>query len=119
MLEAITQQQKQVTSRLGVDFCSSNMDSMVGIDKGIQKKIFPVHGLRHPPEGVGTGWFIWSSCHEIPQDQPHFFSPVHARHIYDEYPYIAKYLGLPPGWRFVIDDKGYEDIWYDEALLKI
>lgn len=33
-------------------------------------------------------------------------------------PEIKKYLGLPPGWRFLIAP-GYEDIWFDEALLSI
>jgi hypothetical protein len=24
---------------------------------------------------------------------------------------------LPPGYRFLIDDSGHQDVWFDEALL--
>jgi hypothetical protein len=29
---------------------------------------------------------------------------------------LTKYLGLAPGWRFLIAP-GYEDVWFDEILL--
>jgi hypothetical protein len=29
---------------------------------------------------------------------------------------ILKFLGLPPGWRFLTDGL-YVDVWYDAALL--
>ena len=40
----------------------------------------------------------------------------------DQRPAIAfstlPYLGLAPGWRFLIAP-GYEDVWYDEKLLLV
>ena len=48
---------------------------------------------------------------------PGFFSPLHFEHIDQYLPEISGYLNLPPGWRFLIDAKGYEDIWFDEHLL--
>jgi hypothetical protein len=33
--------------------------------------------------------------------------------------FVLKYLGLPAGWRFQIDEKGYEDVWFDESILNI
>jgi hypothetical protein len=33
-------------------------------------------------------------------------------------PLILKYLGLPPGSRFLITDD-YEDVWEDKSLLNI
>lgn len=32
-------------------------------------------------------------------------------------PEVLPYLELPPGYRFIIDGKGYEDVWFDESLL--
>lgn len=58
-------------------------------------------------------------CGEIPQTDNDFFKPLHIRHLIEDRPVVLKYLGLPPGWRFQIDDKGYEDIWFDESILKI
>lgn len=117
MFDDIFVEQKKVTEKAKTDWFPSNALAMVGVSKEIEQKIFPIHGLRHQPEGSGTGWFIWAGPNEIPQDNPAFFSPIHAEHIYKEYPQIAKYLGLPPGWRFLIDDKGYEEVWFDEKLL--
>lgn len=31
-------------------------------------------------------------------------------------PQALRYLGLPPGWRFLVA-AAYEDIWFDPALL--
>ncbi|MEJ0001951.1 MAG: hypothetical protein WDN09_02105 [bacterium] len=117
-MENLIEEQKKITEKFGIKFFPSNPQSMIGISKEIKEGIFPIHGLRHTPEGVGTGWFIWAGDGEIPQDNGTFFSPIHAEHIFQENPLFAKYLGLPPGWRFLIDDKGYEDVWFDEKLLK-
>ena len=34
-------------------------------------------------------------------------------------PQIIEYLDLPPGYRFLIDDNGYEDVWFDPKLMQI
>ncbi|MFV1457974.1 DUF4262 domain-containing protein, partial [Bacillus mycoides] len=44
-----------------------------------------------------------------------FFLPLHVQHIDEWAPEIKKYLGLPPGWRFLIAGD-YEDVWYDPNL---
>jgi hypothetical protein len=31
---------------------------------------------------------------------------------------FARYLGLAPGWRFLIGEDGYEDVWFDPDLLQ-
>ena len=117
MTDDILKEQKDVAERFGTKWSVCDPDLMVGISKEIGQKAYPIHGLRHSPEGDGTGWFIWAGGNEIPQDDNNFFSPTHAKHIFSDYPQIAKYLGLPPGWRFVIDDKGYEDVWFDDKIV--
>ncbi|WP_441007151.1 immunity protein Imm33 domain-containing protein, partial [Neisseria meningitidis] len=32
-------------------------------------------------------------------------------------PEIIPFLTLPPGYRFLIGENGYEDVWFDELLL--
>ena len=77
------------------------------------KGLKPINGLRHPPAGGTTGWYIWSG--ERFSDAPDFFAPVHTGHIYDDYPELVKLLGLPPGYRFLLADD-YLDVWYDASL---
>jgi hypothetical protein len=61
---------------------------------------------------------LWSGD-EIPQYDAKFFKPLHVGHLIKDRPIVLKYLNLPAGCRFQIDDKGYEDIWFYESLLKI
>ena len=88
----------------------------IGISKIFRPKQFPLNGLRHPPEGDTTGWYIWSG--ERFSTHPEFFVPLHVCHLTDRCPEIVKYLGLGPGWRFLLAP-GYEDVWYDPNLLNI
>ncbi|HEY4324361.1 MAG TPA: hypothetical protein VGN20_10250 [Mucilaginibacter sp.] len=43
---------------------------------------------------------------------------MHISHLLDIYPTAIDYLGLAPGWRFLIDEE-YEDVWYDSNLLAL
>lgn len=76
----------------------------------------PIHGLRIEPANGTNGWYIWCGG-EMP-DNEDFFSPLHIEHIDDYLPLVKKFLHLPFGYRFLIDDKNYEDVWFDQALIK-
>ena len=76
----------------------------------------PVNGLRHPPEGDFSGWYLW--CGEEFSDDADFFAPFHAYHVYQDYPEVVGLLGLPPGYRFLIAGK-WVDVWYDESLVHV
>ncbi|TWD77279.1 hypothetical protein FB547_110241 [Variovorax beijingensis] len=78
--------------------------------------MLPVNGLRHPPTTGTSGWYIWAG--EELSTEADFFKPLHIEHLDGWAPEIKKYLGLPPGWRFLIAP-GYEDIWFDEKLLRL
>jgi hypothetical protein len=88
----------------------------VGISLNVKNGLQPINGLRHPPEGDTTGWYIWAG--EDFSDDPDFFVPLHVKHLNEWCPEIVKYLGLPPGWRFLIAND-YEDVWEDPSLLDI
>lgn len=75
----------------------------------------PIHGLRLKEEMGTNGWYIWCGG-EMSKDDD-FFSPLHIEHIDQFLPAISYYLALPPGYRFLVDDKGYEDVWFDPELL--
>jgi hypothetical protein len=86
----------------------------LGIDPQVRVGAMPLNGLRHRPEGDTTGWYIWAG--ETLSDDPSFFQPVHVSHLGEWCPAVIPYLGLPPGWRFLIAS-GHEDVWYDDTLL--
>nr|WP_307437022.1 hypothetical protein [Labrys monachus] len=101
---------------MGVPFVPVSEWLKVGIASNARTGLQPLNGLRHPPQGDTTGWYIWAG--EILSDADDFFQPVHVAHLSEIYPAVLPYLGLPPGWRFLIAD-GYEDIWFDSKLIDI
>ena len=106
-------EQKRVCERFGAAFVDAPLDLKVGISLTARQGDLPFNGLRHPPEKDTTGWFIWGGKEF--SDDPEFFHPLCVEHLPDWCPMVIRYLGLPPGWRFLIADN-YEDVWFDEAL---
>lgn len=115
-ISAIEELQKELCKKYGAKFLSSPRDLKVGIATNVREGIVPINGLRHPPAGDTTGWYIYAG-EELSED-PDFFNPLHVEHLDDWCPQIKKYLGLGPGWRFLIAGD-YEDIWFDESLLEV
>ena len=112
MTIAVTPDQAAVCARFGTQPYPAAPDSKVGFG-GVGDG--PVHGLRHPPTPDTTGWYIW---HGELTGAPDFFQPLHVAHLDELVPHVARYLALPPGWRFLIA-QNYEDVWYDADLLNV
>lgn len=106
--------QKQICDKYFTDYIPSPDNFKIGISKSALDGIQPLNGFRHEITGDTTGWYIWGGVYS---DSPDFFMPMHVMHLSQQCPLIMKFLGLPPGYRFLINDKGYEDVWYDESLL--
>ena len=115
-IDATENLQKALCKKYKAKFFSSPNNLKVGIATNVRDGIVPINGLRHPPEGETTGWYIYAG--EELSDDPDFFKPLHVKHLDDWCPQIKKYLGLAPGWRFLIAGD-YEDVWFDESLLTI
>jgi hypothetical protein len=113
--ERIVAAQKVVCVEHAVGYVASLPESKLGFALSTKGKI-PINGLRHPVVGDTNGWYIW--CGEDFSNDGKFFQPLHASHVYEDYPDVAKFLGLPPGFRFLLAP-GAVDIWFDESLLKL
>lgn len=94
----------------------NNIDKIIGVSKNLLEGVvnIPINGLRHMESENSKGWYLWSGEYSDSED---FFHPVHQSHLVDKYPFLEKYLQLPPGFRFLVDENGYEDIWSDDSLL--
>jgi len=109
-------EQHLICERYGSAFIESPEHLKVGVSKNIKDGILPINGLRHPLVGDTTGWYIWFG--EEFSNDPDFFVSLHVEHLKEWCPLIIKYLGLAPGWRFLVANN-YEDIWQDISLLII
>ena len=114
MSDAIESSQKEICRKYSVAHYPAPPTLKVGIALNVLSGLLPLNGLRHPPAGDTTGWYIWAG-EELSTD-PDFFEPLHVAHLSDWCPVVQKYLGLPPGWRFLIAGD-HEDVWYDRSLL--
>jgi len=114
----IQKQQKLICNKLQVDWSPVDINTLIAFNDSLFSVTNPINGLRHPKQEIIDGWYLWSGV-EIDQTDNNFFRPIHVGHLIEKRPLVLKYLGLPPGWRFQIDDKGYEDIWFDASILII
>lgn len=108
--------QHAVCRKYGASWFGAPEHLKVGIARNVRTGLMPLNGLRHPPEGDTTGWYIWAG--EELSDAPDFFEPLHVAHLAEWCPAALKYLGLPPGWRFLTAG-AYEDVWADPTLLDV
>jgi hypothetical protein len=106
--------QHSICIRYGAEFLESDLDDKLGIALNVRDNLVPINGLRHKPENGTCGWYIWAG--EGFSDDPDFFVPIHVKHIDEWNQRIRKYLGLGPGWRFLIAND-YEDVWFEQSLL--
>lgn len=111
----IIKAQKDVCEKYGSLYHESPLFLKVGISVNLKDGTYPIHGLRHPPQGDTTGWYIWAGEYS---NDPDFFVPLHVEHLKEYRPEILPYLGLAPAYRFLIAP-GYEDVWEDAELLKL
>ena len=108
--------QEAICRTAGVACRAPSPLSKAGVSANVRTGLLPLNGLRHPEEGDSSGWFIWAG-EELSQ-APDFFQPLHVTHLEEWCPEIVKFLGLPPGWRFLKAGE-VEDIWFDESLLQV
>ena len=105
----------RVASRHGVASSPPLPGEKLGVSLNVRDGLWPINGLRHPPAADTCGWYVWAG-EELRADDD-FFKPVHLEHVKDWCPTALPFLGLPPGWRFLIAPN-QQDVWFDPALLE-
>jgi len=108
------EKQKQICEKYGSNWKPINKTINIGISENLD--LGTLNGLRHRTKKGEVCWFIWSG--EYLEDDK-FFQPICAEHLMLRKPKLIDYLGLDEGFRFLITENGYEDVWFDENLLKI
>jgi hypothetical protein len=104
--------QQIVCEKYSTTFLNAAENSICGVAISTLS-LRPLNGLRHPPAADTTGWYIWGGEYS---DDADFFQPLHTKHLQASSPEIVKFLGLPAGFRWLIDCD-HEDVWFDETLL--
>jgi hypothetical protein len=113
-MPSVSNEQRRICRKFAASCLLSGDHLKIGISRAFDPAQFPLNGLRHPPQGDTSGWYVWSG-EELSAD-PGFFVPLHAHYMIDRCPEIVRYFGLGPGWRFLLAP-GQEDVWFDPSLL--
>ncbi len=106
--------QLDLCRRFSAEFVPSSKNSTVGLARQTLGKQ-PIHGLRHLAVAGTTGWFVWAGEWS---NEPDFYQPVHVHHLDNVCPEIIPYLGLAPGWRFLLAPC-HEDVWFDPTIVHV
>jgi hypothetical protein len=113
-MNKIVQEQRETCRAYGAPWVEAPRALKVGLARNVRTGLQPLNGLRHPPKGDSTGWYLWAG--QEFSEAPDFFEPVHVLHLAEICPSLLRLLGLPPGWRFLTHGD-YLDVWEDAALL--
>lgn len=112
----LIEEQLDICRQYGASWVEASDHLKVGLARNVTSDSKPLNGLRHPPQGDTTGWYIWAG--DELSTRADFFEPVHVAHLRAQCPQVLRFLGLPPGWRFLIAGT-YVDVWEDPKLLEI
>ena len=105
--------QDHICRRFSADFLPTPLDARLCVALESLTPGIPLHGTRRFPDTDSCGWYIWAGDRS---DSPGFFRPLKAELLSGVVPQVLPYLGLGPGWRFLLAT-GYEDVWHDPTLL--
>ena len=108
------EKQKEICEKYNSNWKPINKNLNIGVSENLDLET--LNGLRHRAEKGEVCWFIWSGDYS---KDDNFFKPICAEHLMQRKPKLIDYLGLDEGFRFLITENGYEDVWFDEKLLKI
>lgn len=118
MLSSITdpeiRRQIQTCERLEADFVVASADALIAFCEPFDAECGVVHGLRSVAAGRQTGWHVWTG--DADADDIGFFNVLHVRDFVSLCPAVGPFLGLAPGWRFIVDGGGPR-AWFDPSLL--
>ena len=106
--------QQVICDQYGAVLDLPELHSMLGWSATAITGVEPLNGLRHRPGTHTCGWYVWGGT-ELLEDAD-FFQSTHVHHMVDKCAEIIPFLGLPPGWRFLVAP-GHVDVWFDESLL--
>lgn len=112
--ENIRKQQQEMCDKYNAECTNLLPEQTVGISRNINTGAMPIYGIRHLPVGETSGWYLWAG---EKTDEPDFFLSLHIEHLSEYCPLALKFLGLPPGFGFITDSEGYEDVWFEPEYL--
>ena len=80
----VIREQQEICKKYGTRWVAAPEHLKVGIARNVRTGLLPLNGLRHPPQGDTTGWYICAG--EEFSTALDFFEPMHVAHLAEEDP---------------------------------
>jgi hypothetical protein len=103
-----------VCEAAGADFAPPLPDQKVAISVGVMEGQRPLNGVRYFEPPHMSGWFLTTDRYSGDVKD---LRVEHLYHVTAARPELAKYIALPPGYRFFLDG-AKESVTLDEAVLR-
>jgi len=107
----VVDDQETECRRFGVASVFPNFSQMLVISAGVYEGL-PLQAVRYPSPPHMCGWWITTDLYD---GNIKSLITEHYYHVAFKRADILKYLALPSGYRFNLDQNGEFDVWYDEA----
>ncbi|MEM6822127.1 MAG: hypothetical protein AAF558_09325 [Verrucomicrobiota bacterium] len=104
-----TAEQREICNRYRSEFVPSDDQHKLGIALQTLGRM-PIYGTRLKAEGGTCGWYVFAGKDSYSKATD-FYKPMCVEYLPEYCPLIIPYLGLEPGFKFIIDNNGYEDVW--------
>lgn len=119
----IAPSQAEVCARYGVRPERPSPSSLVRclVGRTVAEGVWPLYGARWPPtpQRWDCGWAIWATHADMDEAlEADGFDAVAITDLEVRSQTAWRYLALPPGWAFVLDREGVEDVYQDPELLE-
>lgn len=102
--------QQHTCREYGAEFDPPFLSSGIACSKGVLEEGLPVGGARYRYTGEMSGWFLSTELYDTDES----VAVHHAHHVTAARPELARYLALPPGFRF--DHGATSRAWFDVDL---
>ena len=102
---SVLDRKKKICGQYSSDFVLPDPGAKIGIAIDTLTTM-PITGVRRTPENGTDGWYIWGGDYSPAVE---FYQSLHLSHIGEVAPQVVPYLALAPGFKFIIDNEGYED----------
>ena len=104
------QNQYNVCLKSAAKFDPITPDQMIAISDGVYEGD-AVEGVRYPAPAHMSGWYLTTNRYDGDISS---LKVVHAYHVSERRPDLAKFFALPCGYRFQTVDN---DVWFDKTTL--
>lgn len=104
-------EQHKICRGVSADFSPPRPDQMIVISDGVYEDD-DVEGVRYHSPSHMSGWWLTTDRYD---GNVNSLKTVHAHHVTEKRPDLAKFIALPNGYRF-FSPSG--EVWFDEKAAK-